>query len=103
MEFTSVPQPPTPRLTLAFIVYKHQKALAVLSPTVIPHNELDHSPATMQAARSTALQTLHKNGWNWPSILDEEFPVPSEGGLVYENTVIECVLRIQQTLILTYL
>jgi len=89
MEFTGVPQSAAPRPTLAFIVYKHQKALAVLSPIVIAHNELENSPATMQAARSTALNTLHMNGWSWPSILDQEFPAPSEGGLVYENTVIE--------------
>lgn len=96
MDFTGVPQPAAPRPTLAFVVYKHQKALAVLSPTVIAHNELENSVATMQTARSTALHTLQKNGWSWPSILDEEFPASSEGGLVYENTVIECVLYIHQ-------
>ncbi|KAF8803663.1 hypothetical protein BYT27DRAFT_7109342 [Phlegmacium glaucopus] len=89
MESTGVPQPAVHRPTLAFIVYKHHKALAVLSPVVILHNELEHSPATMQAARSTALSTLQRNGWGWPSILDEEFPAPSEGGLVYESTVME--------------
>jgi len=96
MEFTSVPQPAVPRPILAFIVYKHHKALAVLSPIVIPHNELEQSPASMQAARSAALNALQKNGWSWPSILDEEFSALSEGGLVYENTVIECVLCIHQ-------
>jgi hypothetical protein len=96
MEFTGVPQPAAPRPVLAFIVYKHQKALSVLSPIVIAHNELENSVATMQTARSTALHTLQKNGWSWPSILDEKFPASSEGGLVYENTVIECVLYIHQ-------
>ena len=96
MEFTGVLQPAAPRPPLAFIAYKHQKALAALSPIIIAHNELDNSPVTMQAARSTALHTLQKNGWSWPSILDEEFPTPSEGGLVYEKTVIECVLYIHQ-------
>ena len=94
MEFTGVPQPAAPRPTLAFIAYKHQKALAALSPIVIAHNELENSPVAMQAARSTALHTLQKNGWSWPSIFDEEFPTPSEGGLVYEKTVTECVLDI---------
>lgn len=94
MEPMPVPQP-APRPTLAFIVYKHQKALAVLSPIPISHNELENSPATIQAARSTALHTLQKNGWSWPSILDKEFPAPSEGGLVYENTVIEYVYTYQ--------
>lgn len=103
MNFTSVPQPAAPRPALAFIVYKHHKALAALSPIEIIHNELEHSPSAMELARSTALLTLQKNGCSWPSILDEEFPVPSEGGLVYENTVIECVLHISSTLSLTYL
>lgn len=97
MEFTGVPQPTGPRPTLAFIAYKHQKALGALSSIVIAQNELESSPATMQAARSTALHTLQKNGWTWPSILDEEFPTPSEGGLVYEKTIIECVLHVHQT------
>ena len=89
MEFMGVPQPAIPRPTLAFIVYKHHKALAALSPIIIAHNELESSPVAMQAARSTAQHALQKNGWSWPSILDEEFPAPSEGGLVYEKTVIE--------------
>ena len=97
MEFTGVPPPAAPRPSLAFITYKHQKALAALSPIIIiAHYELENSPVAMQAARSTALHTLQKNGWSWPSILDEEFPTPSEGGLVYEKTVIECVLYIHQ-------
>lgn len=94
MEFTGVPQPAAPRPTLAFIAYKHNKALATLSPIIISHNELESSPVAMQAARSTALHTLQKNGWIWPSILDEEFPASSEGGLVYEKTVIECVVHV---------
>jgi hypothetical protein len=89
MEFTAVPQPAAPRPALAFIAYKHQKALGALSSIITTHNELESSPAAMQAARSTALHTLQKNGWSWPSILDEEFPSPSEGGLVYEKTIIE--------------
>ena len=96
MEFMGAPQPTAPRPTLTFIAYKHQKALAALSPIIVAHNELEMSPVAMQAARSTALHTLQKNGWTWPSILDEEFPTPSEGGLVYEKTVIECVLHIHQ-------
>lgn len=95
MEFTGV-LPAAPRLTLAFIAYKHHKALAALSPIITTHYELESSPVAMQAARSTALHTLQKNGWSWPSILDEEFPASSEGGLVYEKTVIECVLNIYQ-------
>ena len=94
MEFTGVPQPAAPRLALAFIAYKHHKALGALSSTIIANNELESSPVAMQTARSTALHILQKNGWSWPSILDEEFPASSEGGLVYERTVIECVLRI---------
>jgi len=89
MEFTGVPQPAAPRPTLAFIAYKHHKALASLSPIIIAQNELESSSVAMQAARSTALLTLQKNEWGWPSILDEEFPASSDGGLVYEKTVIE--------------
>ena len=96
MEFAGVPLPAAARPTLAFIVYKHHKALSALSPIINAHNELESSPAAMQAARSTALHTLQKNGWSWPTILDEDFPTPSEGGLVYEKTVIECVLHIHQ-------
>ena len=97
MEFTSAPQPAAPRPTLSFIIYKHQKALALLSPTVTPYNnELENSLSSMQVARSVALNALQKNGWSWPSILDEDFPARSEGGLVYEHTTIEYVLLMHQ-------
>jgi hypothetical protein len=36
-----------------------------------------------------AKDELKRNGWSWPDILDAEFPSPSEGGLLYENMIIE--------------
>ncbi|KAF5387690.1 hypothetical protein D9615_000258 [Tricholomella constricta] len=72
--------PPSPR-ALAYVLSKHQAALAALS-----------GDATMQinnvestAARTMAAQAIERHGWAWPTILDEEFPPATDGGLKYER------------------
>jgi len=62
-------------------------ALSFLSLSLSPPDELEFP----QASRSVALSTLRKNGWLWPDIFDEEFPAPTEGGVVYELAHIEYV------------
>ncbi|KAF8165193.1 hypothetical protein B0H34DRAFT_648383 [Crassisporium funariophilum] len=88
-EFADVPQL-APRQSWAYIVYKHQRALAALSSTIPCPNEPDSMQASnLQTSRSVTIQLLQRNGWSWPDVLDEQFPAPSEGGLVYQNVVIE--------------
>ncbi|KAF8974349.1 hypothetical protein BDZ97DRAFT_15959 [Flammula alnicola] len=98
-EFTNLHRPVTPRSALNFVFYKHQKALHSLSPAIPPPLEL----GDLQQHRSNAVQVLERSGWSWPALLDEEFPSPSEGGLVYDVAVVEYVLIIRcQTMLLTF-
>ena len=80
---------------LAYVLYLHQNALMTLMQgTVVQTGEFMHS-------KSLAVQLLERNGWQWPSILDEAFPQPSEGGLKYERTIIEFVPTFTLLTILT--
>ncbi|KDR83580.1 hypothetical protein GALMADRAFT_219401 [Galerina marginata CBS 339.88] len=81
MEFTTPPSRPP----MAFVLYLHQKALSCLSSTMPPPDALDNTPA----ARSLAFQTLERNGWTWPAILDGEFPPSTKGGVEYNLTIID--------------
>ncbi|KAJ3517564.1 hypothetical protein NLJ89_g421 [Agrocybe chaxingu] len=81
MEFTLAPQRPI----MAYVLYKHQKALSTLSSAVQPPVE----PDNLSLCRMIAHQTLEKNGWAWPDILDEDFPAPLEGGLQYESAFVD--------------
>ncbi|CAA7259556.1 unnamed protein product [Cyclocybe aegerita] len=81
IEFTVAPQRPI----MAYVLYKHQRALSTLSSAVQPPVELHN----LSLCRMIAHQTLEKNGWKWPDVLDEEFPAPSEGGLQYESTLVD--------------
>ncbi|KAG6832941.1 hypothetical protein H0H92_004825 [Tricholoma furcatifolium] len=70
---------------LGYILFKHQSALSVLTgePTS-PQSPLDHTISS-----SLAVQAVEGHGWIWPSILDEEFPPYTEGGLKYQRVTID--------------
>ncbi|KAJ6599202.1 hypothetical protein DFH09DRAFT_28664 [Mycena vulgaris] len=67
-----------------YVSARHQQALNALEQLRVSH--LD--PYTL-AARFSAVQAVERHGWTWPSILDEEFPPATEGGIKYERAVIE--------------
>ncbi|KAJ6629129.1 hypothetical protein B0H10DRAFT_25296 [Mycena sp. CBHHK59/15] len=75
---------PPPTHPLAFVSMKHQHALNALQQVRSPPPEID-----IAAARFFAIQTVERQGWSWPSILDEEFPPTTTGGLKYERVAIE--------------
>ena len=78
--------PPSPtNQPLTYVLYKHQNALlALMQNTPLP---LDEANETYW--RRVAQKFVERHGWAWPSILDEEFPPSTEGGLQYERTNIE--------------
>lgn len=41
--------------------------------------------------RTVAIAAVEQHGWIWPSILDEEFPAATPGGLHYDRVIIEYV------------
>jgi hypothetical protein len=47
-----------------------------------------------ESSRSLAVQFAERNGWSWPTVLDDEFPPVTEGGLKYERVTIEYVISI---------
>ncbi|KAJ7179857.1 hypothetical protein C8R43DRAFT_912346 [Mycena crocata] len=69
---------------LAYVSARHQQAFNALEQLRVSH--LD--PDTL-AGRFSAVQVVERHGWAWPSILDDEFPPASDGGVKYERVVIE--------------
>ncbi len=72
-------------LGMEYVRYLHQKALHALSPSIIA--PVEHSDSSQR--RSEAIQVLERHGWSWPAVLDEPFPEASEGGLLYNATIVE--------------
>lgn len=70
---------------LTYVLHQHQKALSCLSSGIQTSNELDNP----ELQRLISKNQVERNGWLWPSVLDEEFPSASEGGLSYEVASIE--------------
>lgn len=82
---------------MGFVVYKHQNAISALTLGRIV-NEDEAIKADMDVVRPAALQAVERNGYSWPTILDEPFPgVDSEGvalsslseGVKYERVVLK--------------
>ncbi|KAJ7699943.1 hypothetical protein B0H17DRAFT_1005761 [Mycena rosella] len=73
-----------PTNPFSYVSARHQQALNALEQSRVSH--LD--PDTL-AARFSAVQAVERHGWSWPSILDDEFPAATEGGVKYERTIIE--------------
>lgn len=73
---------------LAYVLFKHQSALRALMPEAVTQ------PITIgdvETSRILATQAVEGHGWTWPSILDEEFPVATVGGLKYDRVTIKFV------------
>ncbi|KAF7355196.1 NAD binding rossmann fold [Mycena sanguinolenta] len=87
---SSHPVPPSrgsifaPANPLVYVLARHQQAFNALEQLRVSHLDSD-----TLAAKSSAVQTVERHGWSWPSILDEEFPLATEGGVKYERVVLE--------------
>lgn len=69
-----------------FIQWKHDNALsALMHGRTNPWNHL----LSTQTSRSLAVSYVHSRGYEWPTVLDEEFPAPTAGGVKYEHKTIE--------------
>ncbi|TFK43384.1 hypothetical protein BDQ12DRAFT_674891 [Crucibulum laeve] len=66
---------------LAYIVFLHQNALLALEGRSM---RTTAGVEGLQDLRSAAIQLVENNGWSWPTILDDSYPEPTEGGLRYE-------------------
>ncbi|KIL68166.1 hypothetical protein M378DRAFT_1063727 [Amanita muscaria Koide BX008] len=69
-----------------FIQWKHDNALCALMHGGT--NAWNRGLST-QASRSLAMSYVHSRGYEWPTILDEEFPAPTAGGVKYECKTID--------------
>ncbi|KAJ7499054.1 hypothetical protein FB451DRAFT_1548773 [Mycena latifolia] len=83
------PRPPpqsifAPANPLSYVSARHQQALNALEQLRVSHLDSD-----TLAARFSAIHAVERHGWSWPSILDDEFPPSTEGGVKYERVVIE--------------
>jgi hypothetical protein len=71
--------------TVPYIRRLHYKALRALSvSTPPPPQEAEVSPSSKEFAQAM----LHSMGHTWNSIFEADFPPPSEGGVIYEFTMI---------------
>jgi hypothetical protein len=69
---------------LAYVLSRHQQAFNALEQLRVAPLDSDSL-----AARFSAVQAVERHGWSWPSILDDEFPPATEGGVKYERVVLE--------------
>lgn len=74
---------PQPAVDLIYVMHKHQTALQVLMQRGVPVAQ----PSNLM--RGPALRYVESLGWEWPSILDEDFPEYSPGGVKYTQVVQE--------------
>lgn len=72
-----------PYSTLGYVCYKHARAIHVLM------NGTHHSDGDGGAWRAAAVEMLRQHGWTWPTLLDEDYPPLTPGGLKYERTTVE--------------
>ncbi|KAF8640127.1 hypothetical protein AX17_001363 [Amanita inopinata Kibby_2008] len=78
--------PPTRACPTDYIQWKHDSAIsALLTGRTIPWRGTD----SVQLSRSWALLLVQSHGYEWPTVLDEEFPPAIEGGVRYEQKVVD--------------
>ncbi|EIN10587.1 hypothetical protein PUNSTDRAFT_84757 [Punctularia strigosozonata HHB-11173 SS5] len=73
---------------LTYVIFRHNNALlALMQEPLVPMT----GSAEERQLRTMAVEAVQKYGFVWPSILDEEFPAPSNetNGLKYERTTIQ--------------
>ena len=69
-----------------YIQWKHDSAIcALLYGWTIPWRGTND----IQSSRSLAVSSVQSRGYQWPVVLDEDFPVPTAGGIKYEQKAIE--------------
>lgn len=71
---------------LGFVLLKHESALSALTSPTIP---MSTGVEDVTFLRSVAISAVEQHGWIWPSILDEEFPAATPGGLQYDRVIID--------------
>jgi hypothetical protein len=89
MPFPHLPSTPPVFQHNPYILHKHRKAILALLDA-----RAHHIPELPDFWRGFAVQTVERNGWLWPSILDEEFPAVTDDmptGLIYERVMLEYV------------
>nr|GAT54013.1 NAD binding rossmann fold [Mycena chlorophos] len=79
----AVPPQPTDYRPLAYVSARHEQAISALEQS--PVQRL--APETL-VMRSAAVDVVENHGWQWPNVLDEEFPFPERGGVKYERTIL---------------
>ena len=75
-----------------YIRLLHSKSLRALSRSA---PSVPESPSEMANHKSFAHSVFRELGLNWPAIFDAEFPPPTEGGVIYEHTLIGWVDRME--------
>ena len=79
--------PMLPYTTLGYVCYKHARAMHVLVRGT-DRGDDDSGPRAI-TWRAAAVEMLRQYGWAWPSLLDEDYPPETPGGLKYEPTTVE--------------
>lgn len=74
---------------LTYVIFRHNNALlALMQRELVP---LVGSEEEVRQLRQRAINTVQEYGFQWPTILDEEFPAPQNeaGGVKYERITIQ--------------
>ncbi|KAF8631258.1 hypothetical protein AX15_002585 [Amanita polypyramis BW_CC] len=75
-----------PASSMDYIQWKHDSGIcALLYGWTVPWR----STSDIQRSRSLAVSSVQSRGYQWPPVLDEEFPAPTAGGLKYEQKTID--------------
>ncbi|KAJ7068141.1 hypothetical protein C8F01DRAFT_1116999 [Mycena amicta] len=83
--FSPIPSFSTPLIRpLAYVSARHQQAINALEQSAVTRLE-----AETLALRSAAVQAVENHGWEWPTVLDDEFPPAERGGVKYAHTVLD--------------
>jgi len=69
-----------------YIQWKHENAISAL---LFGWTNPWHISNDVQSSRSSAVSFVQSHGYQWPAILDEEFPAAEPGGVHYERKIIE--------------
>ena len=72
---------------LPYIMHKHLDAIHALLHGCLPSGQ----QSDMSQIRPAAMYSVQAYGWSWPTVLDEEYPPPSDPatGVKYEPVMLE--------------
>ncbi|PFH52540.1 hypothetical protein AMATHDRAFT_139666 [Amanita thiersii Skay4041] len=78
--------PPVESSPMDYIQWKHDSAIcALLYGYQLPWC----GAGSLQICRAWAQSHIQSHGYEWPAVLDEDFPPATEGGVRYEQTLID--------------